>query len=198
VACASARKCPPPAGVWVRQDGFVVLVVITGPIASGKSTLGRAVAREFEARGARAAVIDLDLVYEMLDPARAAKTDEAKWAQARRLSARLADALLAEGLEVIVEGDFLTPAARGQFVEVLASRAYPRFVMLRLSFDLALRRAQLDSTRGLSRDRAFLREHYETTAAPVRDAPSTDLVVDTGLLPISEAAHAVAEWTAPS
>jgi shikimate kinase len=187
----------PEAVALARQDGFVVLVVITGPIASGKSTVGRAVAREFEAAGAKAAVIDLDLVYEMLDPGRAAKTDEAKWAQARRLSARLADALLAEGLEVIVEGDFLTAAALGQFVEALASRVQPRFVMLRVSFDLALRRAQLDSTRGLSRDPTFLRKHYETTAAAVRDAPSTDLALDTGALPISKAAHAVAAWAAP-
>jgi adenylylsulfate kinase-like enzyme len=66
----------------------VLVVVITGPIASGKSTLGRAVAEEFKAVGTQAAVIDLDLMYEMLDPSRAAKTDETKWTQARRVTAR--------------------------------------------------------------------------------------------------------------
>jgi adenylylsulfate kinase-like enzyme len=48
----------------------VFVLVITGPIASGKSALGRAVAVELAAAGVSAPVIDLDLVYEMLDPAR--------------------------------------------------------------------------------------------------------------------------------
>ncbi len=45
-----------------------MLLVVTGPMASGKSTLARAVACELERRGAKAAAVDLDLVYEMLDP----------------------------------------------------------------------------------------------------------------------------------
>ena len=43
----------------------MIVVVITGPIASGKSTLGRAVAVELADRGTDSAVVDLDLVYEI-------------------------------------------------------------------------------------------------------------------------------------
>jgi len=44
-----------------------MVIVICGPIASGKSTVARAVARSFEHLGTQAAVVDLDLVYEMLE-----------------------------------------------------------------------------------------------------------------------------------
>ena len=44
------------------------IVVISGPIASGKSTVGRAVTVELSGRGFDAAIVDLDLVYEILDP----------------------------------------------------------------------------------------------------------------------------------
>jgi predicted kinase len=172
----------------------VFLTVITGPIASGKSTLALAVARELEAAGVRTAVIDLDLVYEMLDPGRAAKDDQAKWSHARRLAARLTDALLAEDTAVVVEGDFLTTTERLEFVAALTSPVHPRFVTLRVSFDIALQRARADPTRGLSQDPTFLREHYETTATAIRQAPSTDLTLDTGMTGISEAAAAVATW----
>jgi uridine kinase len=49
------------------------VIVICGPIASGKSTVARAVARLFECRGRKAAVTELDLVYEMLEHRGAAK-----------------------------------------------------------------------------------------------------------------------------
>jgi adenylylsulfate kinase-like enzyme len=52
------------------------LIVISGPIASGKSTVAGALARECKRRGATAAVIDLDVVYEMLEPDAARKDDE--------------------------------------------------------------------------------------------------------------------------
>ena len=46
----------------------VLVVVISGPIASGKSALSRAVAAQLEeAEEVATAVIDLDLVYEMHD-----------------------------------------------------------------------------------------------------------------------------------
>jgi adenylylsulfate kinase-like enzyme len=183
-----------PNTVLPARQNRSVLVVITGPIASGKSTLARAVARELEAHGVNAATVDLDLVYELFDPTGAPKTDPAKWTLARRVSARLADALLAEGVGVIVEGEFLTAAERAEFEQALTSGDAPQFVNLRVPLELALQRAQRDPTRGLSRDPVFLRAHYEATAAAVRDAPSTDLALDTGVLAVSEAARTVAEW----
>jgi len=68
----------------------MLIAVIGGPIASGKSSLGCATAARLQdVRGAEVAVIDLDLIYEMLDPrARSGrpKSDERMWSQARRLA----------------------------------------------------------------------------------------------------------------
>ena len=69
-----------------------------------------------------------------------------------------------------------------------------RFVTLRVAFDLAYERAERDATRGLSRERAFLQDHYNAVAATLRDVPSTDLVIDTGVVGVSDAAQAVAKW----
>jgi predicted kinase len=171
-----------------------VLLVVTGPIASGKSTLARAIACEFGARGAKAAAIDLDLIYEMLDPARAPKTDQAKWAQVRRVTARLAATILAEGVGVVVEGEFVTPAERAEFTEALPPGVEPRFVTLSVSYDVALQRATRDRTRGMSRDPVFLRDHYEATAQAAREVPATDLALDTGAMGVAEAARVVSDW----
>jgi len=171
-----------------------VVLVVTGPIASGKSTLARAIACELRARGTKAAAVELDLIYEMLDHARAPKTDVATWAQARRMAARLTTALLAEGVAVVVEGEFLTAAERAEFTDALTPEVEPRFITLSLSYELAMQRASSDPTRGLSRDPVFLRRHYEETAQTVREAPPTDLALDTGAMGVADSARVTADW----
>lgn len=42
-----------------------MVIVITGPIASGKSMIGRRLARELAAAGFRPVVIDLDMLYDL-------------------------------------------------------------------------------------------------------------------------------------
>lgn len=67
----------PTTARMAQDEGGVLVVLISGPIASGKSALGRAVAgRLDEVPGSGCAVIDLDLVYEMLDPRRRPKSDQ--------------------------------------------------------------------------------------------------------------------------
>ena len=105
----------------------MLIAVIGGPIASGKSSLGRVTAARLQdVRGAEVAVIDLDLIYEMLDPrARSGrpKSDERMWSQARRLAGRLAAALLAEGRQVVAEGNFAGDQSLAEFErELIKSR----------------------------------------------------------------------------
>jgi len=76
-----------------------------------------AVARLFEFQGTEAAAIDLDLVYEMLEHDRAPRKENlAIWGRARRAAAALTDALLEDGVGVVVvEGDFLSQEERADF-----------------------------------------------------------------------------------
>jgi predicted kinase len=187
-----------PSGTSGARQDVVVLVVVTGQIASGKSTLACAVARDLERDGASVAVVDLDLIYEMLDPRRGPKVSQAKWTQARQLAARIAGALLAEGVLVVVEGEFLTPDQRGEFTDALPSAIIPRFVTLRLPFEVALQRANADPSRGLSRDPTFLASHYEATAESIERIPSSDLTLDASAFGVEEAARSVAGWLGQS
>jgi adenylylsulfate kinase-like enzyme len=169
-------------------------LVISGPIASGKSTVARALAKELERRGCSAATIDLDLVYEMLEHD-ARKDDDAKWLAARQAAAALTDSFLAHGTEiVIVDGEFLTSENREAYLRCLRTDVTPCFVTLSVSVDEAVRRAQGDSTRTLSRDRGFLHRHYAAIEAALQATPSTDLVLDTERLSADDLAGAIAGW----
>jgi len=167
------------------------VLVITGPIASGKSTLGQAVGRAIEARDATVAVIDLDLVYEMLDVHGGHKGDDRRWEAARRGTAGLAHRFLAAGIDVVVvEGEF-DGAARGVFAADVGDRAAPRFVTLTVSYEEAYRRARADSTRGVSRDPAFLWPWFQEYLRASAEEAATDLVLDTERLSIDRCVEAI-------
>jgi shikimate kinase len=170
----------------------MIIVVITGPIASGKSTLGRAVAVELAERGSDSAVVDLDLVYEMLDPSRGPKTDEARWSDARRLAGKIAAGLGERRSAVVVEGEFVTDVQRANFCDQLPHEWRANFVTLTVDFDEAWRRAMADPSRGVSKDKDFLAAHYRALGNVRPD--DGDLVLDTGDVSVSFAARAIADW----
>jgi chloramphenicol 3-O-phosphotransferase len=142
-----------------------------------------------------AAAIDLDLVFEMLEHDGAAKANPATWRRARIAAAALTDALLDDGVGVVVvEGDLLTEQERAQFTTALRSTVAPVFVTVRVPVDVALQRVVDDPTRGVSRDPAFLRRHYEDLDDAVRTRPSSDLVIDTSAVGVDEAARTITAW----
>jgi hypothetical protein len=153
------------------------LVLINGPIASGKSALARALGHHLREHGRGAAVVDLDLLFDMLD--HGPKSDEAVWRRARLAAAVLADHFWSSGVEVVVvEGHFWTDTERAALVDHLATPVRPRVVTLRVSFREALRRARSGPTRGLSRDPAFLAANHAGFEALLGPLHGTDLVVD--------------------
>lgn len=192
----SRDSCRPRSPNSIDQaERGPVLIVISGPIASGKSTVARALARELERQGAPAAAIDLDLIYEMLEHNNARKDNAAKWRTTRRAAAALATGFILAGLDaVIVEGDLLALADRADFLAAVKPAHELRFVTLRTSFDNALRRVADDATRTFSRDPAFLRRHYEAADTALSEPPPTDLVLDTTSIGVDEAVRTIAAW----
>lgn len=190
----------PEAAPSLEADNLAdMVIVICGPIASGKSTVARALAQLFERQGLAAAAIDLDLIYEMLRTDDPSKTSPATWRRARRTAAGLTDVLLREGVGVVIaEGDFLTSEERADYVDALGSADQPCFVTLRVSVDIALDRVQGDPSRNLSRDPDFLRRHYEQVDGAMRIRPETDLVVDTSSVGVQDAARAIYRWASPT
>ena len=176
----------------MHQTGAVKVVVISGPIASGKSTVGRAVAVELSGLGFDAAIVDLDLVYEILDPPLEPKTDASKWSEARRLAAQITSDLVGSRSAVVIEGEFATESQRAEFEDALPNDLDARFVTLALDVDEAWRRASTDFTRGISRDRDFLVAHYEAwnEMPPI----ASDFTVANGEISAAVAARLVANW----
>lgn len=174
----------------------MLVVLISGPIASGKSALSRAVAAQLEeSSGVSTAVIDLDLVYEMLWVRDGRKNDERVWAQARRVAGRLGSVLLGEGRSVVIEGgDFGTETALAEFESELPPQAAVRLVRLSVDFETALKRASSDPSRRMSKDAAFLSRHYARfhTDWSGRDV----LKLDTGSTSVAETARLVVDWLA--
>jgi chloramphenicol 3-O-phosphotransferase len=176
------------------QNEEVLVVLISGPIASGKSALGRAVAgRLDEAAGSCCAVIDLDLVYEMLDPRQRPKSDEHLWAVARRVAGGMVGVLLREGRSVVVEGgDFFTEEQLAEFEHQLPEGVAVRLVRLDVDPETALRRARADDSRGVSTDPGFMSRHYAEFRTDWGDRDV--LKLDTGTASLAETARSIVDW----
>ena len=171
-----------------------MLIVITGPIASGKSTVAGEVARELERAGVRSAVIDLDVVHDMLVAGGPEIGGDASWALARHASAALAGTFLAAGIAVVIaEGSFNAVGDREAFAQNLDASLEPRYVTLRVTYEEALRRAQGDPARGRSRDPAFLGPYFAAVEQTLATVPATDLVIDTERTTAKSAAAAIVE-----
>jgi adenylylsulfate kinase-like enzyme len=175
-----------------------VVIVITGPIASGKSTVARELARQLELTQVRAEVIDLDRVHDRLT-ANGSTADDSTWTLARQEAARVANAFLEEGVAVVIaEGSFNVPGDRAALAQHLRPSSGLVFVILQVSFEEALRRAQGDPTRGRSRDRHFLGSHFAARHDVLAAVPATDIVIDTERVTPTAAAGKIARWLVTS
>ena len=152
------------------------LLVISGPIAAGKSTVASALAATFRKSGRSVAVVDLDRLYMMLDDP-APMSDPSHSREARRAAAALTDHFVLDGIElVILEGTFWTMSEREELTAALTTLVQPVFVTLHVSVEEALRRVQADSGRRASRDPAILRASHAAFGA-VSPIP-TDAIID--------------------
>ena len=141
------------------------LVVLLGPIASGKSTLAAALARVLPS----CEVLDLDDVFF------AAPSDG--WAAARAVHASL---VAASGAEVVI--------AHGPLLlDELPTCGRRVVVSLTTTYDVALSRVTADDTRLFSKDPVFLRRTYDEFIAQ-----PADVVIDTTTTSVEEAVAQVA------
>ena len=174
-----------------------VVIVITGPIASGKSTVAKALARELELNDVGAEVIDLDDVHDRLT-ANGSPSDDSTWTRARQEMARFANALLDEGVAVVIaDGSFNVPSDRAVLARGIRQSSRLVFVTLQVSFAEAIRRAQGDSTRGQSRDPQFLGKQFAARQSVLAAVPATDIVIDTERTTPSAVAEAIARLFGP-
>jgi hypothetical protein len=183
--------------VFGRERAKKVLV-ISGPIASGKSTVARALADRFRSSHT-AAVMDLDRVSMMLED-RPPMTDRSLSRQARRAAAALTDHFVLDGVElVIVEGISGRSPHRNEFTSRLTTPIQPVFVTLRVTVAEALRRVEWDSGRHRSQIPAILRaSHAEFAMVPVITGDVTIYSTNITIDEIASILRATLEDVAPS
>jgi hypothetical protein len=168
------------------------LIVINGSIASGKTTVSRLLAAMLREHGRSVAVVELDRLYEMLadDP----KSDAGVWISARRLSSALARQLCSDGFAfIVIDGAFWTAGDRRDLLSGLTSSTLVSWVTLTLSFAEALRRAQSEPSRGISKNPAFLAPHVAECLEALARLPATERVISTEDAGAAEIARVLAE-----
>jgi shikimate kinase len=131
------------------------LVLIIGPIASGKSTFAKTVADKLRSSGEPVVVVDLDTVAEMALPT---LTD---WTWAHEVHGQLVGAWLEKPIPTVIAEGPETPKEIEQIMRHVGSDVSVRKVLITTSYETALARATQDPTRGLSKDPEFLRRMYQ-------------------------------------
>lgn len=162
------------------------LIVITGPLAGGKSTTARALTDALRARECSVALVELDQIADMARPTLP------DWSDAHAIFAMVTGRWLQAGLDVVVaEGP-------GSLDELdLVQRSTPEgtpvlTVVAEAPFATALKRAQEDPTRGLSRDPDFLAKMHAGWADE-RMRIAADLRLDTSEMSVDAAVASILE-----
>lgn len=165
------------------------LVVVVGPIASGKSSVATRAAELLLATGKTSAVVDLDDVAECLI---APPGDwESTWRRARKVHDELVAAFRRSGVDhVIAHGSFFYADESYATSSGVGDDEAVR-VLLSVPYEVALERVREDPDRGITKDPNFLLWTHERFAQRAPTLPTFELQFDTTVASVEEIAEAV-------
>ena len=172
------------------------LVLISGPVAAGKSSTVIRLAELARAQGRLAAAIDMDETIEMVAGSNWSTVQKSDRIRACRATASFVHSLFESGMELVaIAGSTLSPYEW----DALAVQTDPPpkilYVLLRVSIEESVRRAQADPGRIHTRD-----PEYVTRLAAAIDWESIrqpDLVVQTDGMSLDEVTEAIASNLTP-
>lgn len=175
-------SCAPVTFVRVQD-----LVIISGPIASGKSTVAELLAQRCAASGRSAAAADLD---EVAFSQNGCFDLEEFWQRAGVAHAALVRGWLAAGTEVVIaHGPLIESRSYASVMAVEAADVRVHQILLTVPFDVSLERVAADAMRppsALSREPNFLRSAYDHFSG--HDLPPSSEVFDTSQMTAAEIA----------
>jgi shikimate kinase len=139
------------------------LVLITGPIASGKTTTAFAFAARGRESGLRTAAIDMDDLVEMVAGKDWRRVTREHWDLAFRLAAAIIERLFSRGVtHVALAGPVFALNQRRRLLEQFSCQPETTCVLLRVSLAESINRAQNDPLRIITKDPAFVTRIYAT------------------------------------
>lgn len=148
-----------------RRELSAQLVVISGPIASGKSTLAAELVRLLRADGFSVALTDLDTVAEMALPTLP------DWTWAHRIHAQVVGAWVATDIDIVIDEGTSSSEEVQQVLAQVPPDVEVFHVVLTADYDHSLARAQADPGRGVSKGPDFLRAAHASFARHLPELP---------------------------
>lgn len=168
------------------------LVVLAGPIGSGKSTVAELVGHRVAAAGRTAAIADLDdVAFAHRGPLDLPEF----WRRAGVAHLGLVNGWFDAGVDVVIaHGPFFESGNYDELFATVDPDGRVHHVLLRATFECALKRVSSDPDRGpqaLSKDPDFLRSTHDAFEQLGSRLPPFDLILDTSDLSASDAAARV-------
>jgi shikimate kinase len=169
------------------------LVIIVGPIASGKSTLAARLGVRLRAAGRPVAVVDVDDVVDTIGGFGGfGGLTPARFRQAQRVHGTLVGAWLTQGVHVVAHGPFYDSDEIDALLHAVPEGVEGRWVHLHTSYQTALERVTDDPDRLLSKDPERLRRAYERADALRPTLPAAEWTFDTNDLSVDVITERVA------
>jgi len=160
----SRRELADPVGGYIRVVDEQ-LVLVTGPVGSGKTTIAKLLASRARSRGMTAAALDMDDFVLMFNGPDWRSVSSKEWSAARSAAAAAVDAYFIAGAQLVaIAGPFFGRGDRDELVAQLSSNPSTLVVALRVGLEEAIRRAASDPTRTLSKDPELLARLERTIA----------------------------------
>ncbi len=160
-----------------RLISVPTLVVIVGPIASGKSTVAGALGDRFRQAGRQTAVLDLDEHVETIGGF--VDLPPERFRQTQAVFGELVGAWLDQGFDVIAHGPFFQQEENRALLHAVPEGVAPRRVLLHCTLAIALERVSADPDRVLSSYPEFLRATYQRVEVLLLTMPPSEWQFDT-------------------
>jgi predicted kinase len=171
------------------------LLLIAGPIASGKSTVAGALTARLRASGQRVALLDLDDVVASIGGFAALSSEWLE--QAHEVLGLLVGTWLINGLDVVAHGPFFEPHARDSILRLVPAGTVVRQVLLMADYEVARRRVDGDPTRTVSKDPERLKRAYERASTLLSGLPPSDWTFDTAAIDATTIVDALSQALIP-
>ena len=153
------------------------LILLIGPIASGKSTIAEGLGVRLRASGHQVAVLDLDDAVENVGGFAGLTPELFELAVATY--ANDAATCLGRGLDVVAHGPLFEPGSLDSLLSAIPARTRVWHIRLHSTYVTALERVRDDPNHRLSKDPAFLKMAYQRDQPLLDSLPGADATFDT-------------------